>query len=55
MNGLPDGRLIWNAALTLKPPPHALVSEIDRIAEHERATSNDALDAVSVALSNGLL
>jgi hypothetical protein len=49
------GPLPWNAALPLKPPFHAFVSEIDRIAEHERAASNDAADAVRVALSNGFL
>ena len=50
-----EGPLLWNAALPLKPPLHALVSEIDRIAEHERAAPDDAVDAVRVALSNGLL
>lgn len=44
-----------NAALVLKPPPHALVSEIDRLAEHERAAPDDAVNAVCLALSNGLL
>lgn len=47
--------LLWNAALPLEPPPHALVSEIDRIAEHERAASDDAVDAVRVTLANGLV
>jgi hypothetical protein len=48
-------RSLWNAASPLKPPFHALVSEIDRFTEHERAASNDALDAVCLARSNGLL
>jgi hypothetical protein len=47
--------LFWNAALPLKPPPHALVPEIDRIAEHERAAPDDAVDAVRVTLANGLV
>jgi hypothetical protein len=36
----------------LKPPLHALVSDIDWIAEHKRTPSNDAVDAVGVTLSN---
>jgi hypothetical protein len=31
------------------------VSEIDRIAEHERAAPDDAVDAVRGALSNGVV
>ena len=46
---------LWNAALPLKPPPHARVSEIDRITEHERAAPDDAVDAALATLSNGLL
>jgi hypothetical protein len=47
--------LVWNAALPLKPPPHALVSEIDRIAEHERAAPDDAVDAERVTFANGFV
>lgn len=50
--------LTWimrSAALSLKPPPHALVSEIDRLAEHERAAPNNAVDAVRFTLADGLL
>jgi hypothetical protein len=43
-----------HAALPLKPPLHAPMSEIDRIAEHERATSDDAVDVPRLALSTGL-
>jgi hypothetical protein len=48
-------RLLWNAALPLKPPPHALVSDIDRLAEHERAAPNNAVDAARVTLADGLV
>jgi hypothetical protein len=47
--------LLWNAALPLKPPPHTRVSEIDRIAEHERAAPDNAVDAVRIAFANGLV
>ena len=47
--------LLWNEILPLKPPLHALVSEIDRIAEHERAAPDDAVDTAHAALLNGLL
>jgi hypothetical protein len=43
----------WDAALPLKPPFHARVSEVDRITEHERAASDDAVDVARVARSNG--
>jgi hypothetical protein len=51
----PTYALFWNAALPLKPPSHALVSEIDRIAEHERAAPDDTVDAARVTLANGLI
>jgi hypothetical protein len=44
-----------HATLPLKPPPHALVSEIDRIAEHQRTASNDTVKTLRVALLNGRL
>jgi hypothetical protein len=46
--------LLWNPALPLKPPPHTPVSEINRLAEHERTAAHDAVDALRGTLSNGL-
>lgn len=45
--------LLWHAALPLKPPLHALVSDVEWIAEHERTASNNTVDLVGVTLSNG--
>lgn len=41
-----------NAPPPSEPPPHAAMSEVDRLAVHERATADDALDAASFAFSD---
>ena len=51
---VPDGSARYTP-LPLKPPPHALVPEIDRIAEHQWTTSYDAVDTARIAFSNRLL
>ena len=47
--------LLWHAALPLKPPLHAVVSEIDGVAEHERAAPDDAVDTARVTLLHGFV
>ena len=49
------GGLPRHAPLPLKPPPHALVAGIDRLTEHQRASSNDAVDPARIAFPDGLL
>jgi len=44
----------WYAAPALKPPPHALVGNVYRLAEHERTAADDAAHAAGFALVNRL-
>jgi hypothetical protein len=43
-----------NATALLQPPSHAPVPNVDRLAEHEGAAPDDAIDASCLALANGL-
>src|SRR5262245_11088424 len=44
-----------NASAALEPPAHALVPEVDWLAEHQRAAADDAVDAAGVAFPDRVI